>query len=105
MTATEPLALRPPRHRIERRAILWWTLNALIWGATLVGGLGLLYVKAASVRPWLLAALPAWLGAHDRRPVSRDAVGALAALDSGAAGQGSDRGYLYALACSVYRSA
>jgi membrane protein YdbS with pleckstrin-like domain len=53
MTETEPVKLRPPRHRVERRAILLWTLHALIETVCVVGGLGLTYVLVHSWRPWL----------------------------------------------------
>lgn len=53
----EPLALKPPRHRVERRAILLWTLYALIWGITVVGGLAALYAFLPAARPWLTPAL------------------------------------------------
>lgn len=49
----EPLRLRPPRHRIERKAILWWTLSAFIWGCFVIGGMSVAYAMWAPVRPWL----------------------------------------------------
>lgn len=45
--------LRPPRNRIERRAILWWTLNALIWGIFLVGGSSVAYALFDDIRWWM----------------------------------------------------
>ncbi|AOS62217.1 PH domain-containing protein [Actinoalloteichus hymeniacidonis] len=35
--SVQPLRLRPPRHRVSRRAILWWTLrSAMSWLAVIV---------------------------------------------------------------------
>ncbi len=48
-----PLVLRPPRHRVERRVILLWTLHALIETALIVGGLSLAYAFAPSTRAWV----------------------------------------------------
>jgi hypothetical protein len=47
------LRLRPPRHRVERRAVGWWALRALLGTAILVGGLGTGYALAEPARPWL----------------------------------------------------
>ncbi|AOS62732.1 PH domain-containing protein [Actinoalloteichus hymeniacidonis] len=58
----EPLWLQPPRHRIERRAIGWWALRALIAIAVLVGGLTTGYVLAEPARPWILPILIAVAG-------------------------------------------
>jgi membrane protein YdbS with pleckstrin-like domain len=52
-SGVKPLRLRPPRHRVERRAILLWTLHALIETVIFVGGLGLTYMLVKSVRPWV----------------------------------------------------
>lgn len=51
-TATA-LQLRPPRHRVERRAVGWWALRALLGVGVLVVGLGTGYALAAPARPWL----------------------------------------------------
>ncbi|GAA4936880.1 PH domain-containing protein [Actinoplanes utahensis] len=48
------LRLRPPRRRLDRRFILWQTLQAVFWGAGVLGVLGGLFWYAESWRPWLL---------------------------------------------------
>jgi uncharacterized protein len=53
LRAPSSIRLRPPRHRIERRAILLWTLHALIGSILIVGGLGLAYAFWERARPWL----------------------------------------------------
>nr|WP_063817892.1 PH domain-containing protein [Herbidospora sakaeratensis] len=52
MSDTLP-ALKPPSHRVERRAILLWTLYALIWGISVIGVLVALYVFLPATRPWI----------------------------------------------------
>lgn len=55
--ADAPLRLRPPRHRIERRAIWWWTLQTLaFWGVVLVAA-GVAYLLWEAARPWLIVPL------------------------------------------------
>jgi uncharacterized protein len=49
----DPLRIRPPRYRLDRRFILWRTLNTFFWFAGVAGGLRLVYVLHAPVRPWL----------------------------------------------------
>jgi uncharacterized protein len=51
------IALRPPRHRLPRRAIGYWTARGLAGAAPLVGGLAVAYGLAESARPWLGPAL------------------------------------------------
>ncbi len=51
------LRLRPPRHRVDPRAVRWWTAQAL---ATVLPALAVLAVGAVlldGLRDWLLAAL------------------------------------------------
>lgn len=48
-----PLTLRSPRHRVDRRFIVWRTLQALLWGIGVLGAMGVLYWLAQSTRPWL----------------------------------------------------
>lgn len=49
--------LRPPQHRVERRAIGWWVLQALaVPGLPLVGVI-VAYALWESARPWLLPLL------------------------------------------------
>lgn len=60
VTVSDPSAkvrLRPPRHRVERRAILWWTLQALL--VVIPTGLGIAIAAAFAppARAWLLLAL------------------------------------------------
>lgn len=56
-TPTVPLAgleLRPPQHRVERRAVWWWTLQAALFGLPLVAGAWVAFATWPSARPWLL---------------------------------------------------
>ena len=46
------ISLRPPRHRVQRRAVAWWTLRALCVVLPLTGGLAALYLAWADSRPW-----------------------------------------------------
>ncbi|CCH33142.1 PH domain-containing protein [Actinosynnema sp. NPDC047251] len=52
--ASEEYAVLSPRHRVDRRFILWRTLNALFWGLGVVGVLVTLYALFDSIRTWLL---------------------------------------------------
>lgn len=56
-TGGEQLELLPPRNRVERRAIGWWTAGAVIRVALIVGALATGYGLAVSARPWLGPAL------------------------------------------------
>jgi uncharacterized protein len=47
-----PVRLRPPRYRVERRAILWWTVSSFIRYATILGGLAISHGVVESARPW-----------------------------------------------------
>jgi hypothetical protein len=47
------LAIRPLRFRLDRRFIVWRTLQALFWAAGVLGGLGALYAFVAGSRPWV----------------------------------------------------
>lgn len=53
LTASTML-LRPPRHRIDRRAILWWTLQSLARSGTLLIAAIAAYVLWEPARPWLV---------------------------------------------------
>jgi len=60
--ATEPetsdeLRLRPPRHRVDRRAIRWWTAQALASALPPIAGLLVAFALAPDARGWLGAAL------------------------------------------------
>lgn len=61
--AAEPdrpgLRLRDPRHRVHRRAILWWTVRPAIVWLVLVGGLVACLNLAPTPPSWLGAALVA----------------------------------------------
>ena len=50
---TAPLSIRPPRLRVDRRSILWRTLQSLIGAAVVLGGLGALYGWVEGSRPWV----------------------------------------------------
>jgi membrane protein YdbS with pleckstrin-like domain len=45
--------IRPPRHRVDRRFILWRTLQVLFWGLGVLGALGAAYRFIDGARPWL----------------------------------------------------
>lgn len=49
-----PVRLRPPRHRVQRRAIAWWTTRALLLAISLIGGLVIASVLAVDERAWLV---------------------------------------------------
>lgn len=46
------IALRPPRHRVQRRAIAWWTLRALALSGALIGVLAAGWLIWEGSRPW-----------------------------------------------------
>lgn len=56
-TATAPVRLRPPRHRVERRTIALWVLQALVFPGLLLAGVIVAYVLWDSARPWLVVVL------------------------------------------------
>jgi uncharacterized protein len=49
--------VRPPRLRVDRRFIVWRTLQAFLWGVVVLGALGAVYGFAAATRPWTGPAL------------------------------------------------
>ncbi|MFF4616628.1 PH domain-containing protein [Nonomuraea jabiensis] len=51
--APPDLLPRPPRHRVERRSVTWWTLRALIGSGLLLGLLAFLTSQLEPARPWL----------------------------------------------------
>ena len=58
MTDPEPdeqrvVRLREPRHRVERSAILWWTLRVLGGLVPLLAALLVAHTLVESARPWL----------------------------------------------------
>lgn len=48
----EQIRLRPPRRRVEHRAVLWWTLRALLPVLALATPLTWAYVAWEASRPW-----------------------------------------------------
>ncbi|MGH3763815.1 MAG: PH domain-containing protein [Pseudonocardiaceae bacterium] len=52
--ASEPLRLRPPRHRVSPRAVTWWTAQAALEVAAVLGPLAVVVVVWADTRPWLI---------------------------------------------------
>jgi uncharacterized protein len=86
------LRLRPPRHRVGRRFILWRTLQAMFWGAGVLGALGAAYRFIEGARPWLgpllliiaviylvnIVVMPTWRYLVHRWETTDDAVYALA---------------------------
>lgn len=62
MTDTDDLRLptirlRPPSQRIERRAIGWWMLQALVVPGIPLVGVAVAYASWESARPWLIVLL------------------------------------------------
>lgn len=47
--------LREPRHRVERRALWWWVLRALVGWGTLLGALAVTWLLWEAARAWLVA--------------------------------------------------
>lgn len=84
----EPLQLRPPRHRVSRRAIPWWTVQAVGLVVTVLAGLGITLASVPFGRPWLwwigtavlllgvtyIVVMPRWRFRVHRWEVTEDAV-------------------------------
>jgi len=51
---SEPLRLRPPRHRVSPRAIAWWTTQATLEVAVVLIPLGIAVSVWADARAWLV---------------------------------------------------
>jgi membrane protein YdbS with pleckstrin-like domain len=51
---SEPLRLRPPRHRVSPRAITWWTTQAALEVAAVLAPLAVAIVVWTEARPWLI---------------------------------------------------
>lgn len=49
--------LRPPHHRVERRAIVWWTLQGLAFAGPVLAAAIVAYVWWEDFRPWLVVVL------------------------------------------------
>jgi membrane protein YdbS with pleckstrin-like domain len=87
----ERLTIRPPQHRVDRRFILWRTLQALLWGIAVLGTLAAVYWFEESTRRWLspvlviggaiyavnIAVMPTWRYLVHRWETTDDAVYAL----------------------------
>ncbi|MEU1331505.1 PH domain-containing protein [Streptomyces sp. NPDC005865] len=86
--ATVGVRLRPPRHRLDRRAVAWWRTRLLLTAAAPAAVLGLLGALITPARFWLLlpaaavagaglvagALLPPWWYRLHRWEVTDDAV-------------------------------
>lgn len=53
MQSSEPLQLRPPRHQVSRRAITWWTLQAVGTVVFLLVALGVVLASWPFATTWL----------------------------------------------------
>ncbi len=51
---SQPLRLRPPRHRVSPRAITWWTAQAALNVAAVLVPLAVALFVWAGARPWLI---------------------------------------------------
>lgn len=51
------LSLRPPAHRVERRAIGWWMLQSLLFVGPILAAAIVAYVWWEVARPWLILAV------------------------------------------------
>ncbi|MGW8982184.1 PH domain-containing protein [Streptomyces parvus] len=55
--APPALALRPPAHRVERRAVAWWMLQSLLVSGPVLAGAVTAYALWDAARPWLVVAV------------------------------------------------
>ncbi len=51
---SEPVQLRPPRHRVSRRAITWWSTQAALEVAAILIPLVIALLAWTDARPWLI---------------------------------------------------
>ncbi|ACZ31098.1 membrane-flanked domain protein [Xylanimonas cellulosilytica DSM 15894] len=51
------LTLRPPKNRVERRAIGWWMLQSLAFFAPILAASIVAFVLWEAARPWLIVAV------------------------------------------------
>lgn len=91
MSEDPPLVLRPPRHRIQRRAITWWMLQSLALFGPVLAAAVVAHWLWADARPWLVIVVagasllllgglivePLWRYRVHRWEVTDDAVYAL----------------------------
>lgn len=88
MVASRAVPLRPPRHRVDRRAVPWWTLTAVGTVAPPLIALIVLAITIPPARSWLVVAaivvgvigmayvvvMPAWRYRVHRWETTDDAV-------------------------------
>ncbi|MEV4296119.1 PH domain-containing protein [Microbispora rosea] len=88
MSRREPVRLRRPRHRLERRALGWWSVQALVVVLPPVAVLALLTALISPARMWLglslavvaaaglayLLVMPAWRYRVHRWEATEDVV-------------------------------
>lgn len=79
---------RPPRRRLDRRFVLWRTLQTLFWAIGVLGILGAVWYFAVVTRPWVgpvlivlaviyavnIAVMPSWRYRVHRWETTDDAV-------------------------------
>lgn len=53
------MTLRPPAHRVERRAIGWWMLQSLLLAVPILAATIVAYLWWEAARPWLILAVVA----------------------------------------------
>ncbi|MFE1863033.1 PH domain-containing protein [Streptomyces anandii] len=84
----DELRLRPPRHRVERRAIAWWTTQASLFALPLPIVFAVLYLFIPPARTWFgwclaatlvpgllyMAVMPAWRYRVHRWETTEEAV-------------------------------
>ena len=56
-TSASSQRLRPPHHRVERRAIAWWTLQSLAVTVPVLAATVVTYTVWQTARPWLAVAV------------------------------------------------
>lgn len=56
-TQAGAVRLRPPRHRVDARAVRWWTAQALVVSLPPIVALAVLAATLPPARPWLLLGL------------------------------------------------
>ncbi|GAA1608257.1 PH domain-containing protein [Actinoplanes couchii] len=90
MNNSPPLP-RPPRRPLDRRFVLWRTVDTLIWATVVLGALGAVWFFAEVTRPWVgpvlivlavvyavhVAVMPSWRYRVHRWETTDDAVYAL----------------------------
>lgn len=88
VSGNEPLKLRRPRHRLERRALGWWSVQAFVVALPPIAVLALLTALIPPARTWLglslgivaaiglayLLVMPAWRYRVHRWETTDDAV-------------------------------